>query len=67
MNIIDAKLAEDTTSSDPQMLVVFLHYALEDVRQLSERSAALLELAIGTLAQDIAHDITQTATPGRLS
>jgi hypothetical protein len=51
MNIIDTKFVEDTTS-DPQMLIVFLHYALEDVRKLSERSAVLLEQAISALANE---------------
>jgi hypothetical protein len=51
MNIIDTKFLEET-SSDPQMLIVFLHYALEDVRKLSARSAVLLEQAISALATE---------------
>ena len=53
MNIIDTKFVEDTTS-DPQMLIVFLHYALEDVRKLSTRSAVFLEQAITALADEAA-------------
>lgn len=51
MNIIDTKFVEDATS-DSQMLIVFLHYALEDVRKLSTRSAVLLEQAISALADE---------------
>ena len=51
MNIIDTKFVEDVTS-DSQMLIVFLHYALEDVRKLSTRSAVLLEQAISALADE---------------
>ena len=63
MNMIDRNITEDTIPSDPQMLVVFLHYALEDVRKHSERSATLLEAAIGTLAKDI----TAAGAPRSLS
>jgi hypothetical protein len=51
MNIVDTRFVEDT-SSDPQMLIVFLHYALDDVRKLSTRSAVLLEQAISALADE---------------
>ena len=51
MNIIDTKFVEGATS-DSQMLIVFLHYALEDVRKLSTRSAVLLEQAISALADE---------------
>ena len=51
MNIIDTKFVEGATS-DSQMLIVFLHYALEDVRKLSTRSAGLLEQAISALADE---------------
>ena len=53
MNIIDTKFVEDP-ASDSQMLIVFLHYALEDVRKLSTRSAVLLEQAISALATEAA-------------
>jgi hypothetical protein len=53
MNIIDTRFVEDT-ASDPQMLIVFLHYALDDVRKLSTRSAVLLEQAITALANEAA-------------
>ena len=53
MNIIDTKFVEDTVS-DPQALIVFLHYALEDVRKLSTRSAVFLEQAISALADEAA-------------
>jgi hypothetical protein len=36
------------------MLIVFLQYALEDVRKLSGQSAELLERAIVKLADEIA-------------
>lgn len=52
MNFIDTKFAEDAVS-DPQMLIVFLHYALEDVRKLSSRSAVFLEQAITALANEV--------------
>jgi hypothetical protein len=34
------------------MLIVFLHYALEDVRKFSARSAVFLEQAITALADE---------------
>jgi hypothetical protein len=61
MNIIDTTITEDVTS-DPEMLIVFLQYALEDVRKLSGQSAELLERAIVKLADEIA-----TAAPRILS
>ncbi len=61
MNFIDTTIAEDATS-DPEMLIIFLQYALEDVRKLSDRSAALLEQAITALA-----DETAMAAPRSLS
>ena len=65
MNFIDTRASDAAASevSDPTMLIVFLQYALEDVRQLSERSAYLLEQAIGALAQEAA----AVAHPGSLS
>lgn len=60
MNIIDTTITEDV-NSDPQMLIVFLQYALEDVRKLSGQSAELLERAIVKLADEIA-----TAAPPRI-
>ena len=51
MNVFDTTLADDTVS-DPEMLISFLQYALDDVRKLSKRSAHLLEQAIGALAQE---------------
>lgn len=59
MNIIDTTITEDVTT-DPEMLIVFLQYALEDVRKLSGQSAELLERAIVKLANEIA-----TAAPPR--
>ena len=59
MNIIDTSITEDV-NSDPEMLIVFLQYALEDVRKHSGQSAALLERAIVMLADDLA-----TAAPPR--
>ena len=53
MNFIEATPSDDA-GSDPKMLIVFLQYALDDVRKLSERSARLLEQAIGELAQEAA-------------
>jgi len=53
VNIIDTTITEDVTS-DPEMLIVFLQYALEDVRKLSGPSAELLERAIVKLADEIA-------------
>ena len=53
MNFNDAT-PSDEAGSDPKMLIVFLQYALDDVRKLSERSAHLLERAIGELAQETA-------------
>ena len=51
MTMIDTTLADDA-ASDPKLLIVFLEYALDDVRKLSGRSAHLLEQAISTLAQE---------------
>jgi len=51
MTITDTRVADDT-ASDPKLLIVFLQYALDDVRKLSDRSAHLLEQAISTLAQE---------------
>ena len=62
MNFIDTTLSDDA-ASDPKMLIVFLQYALDDVRKLSERSAHLLEQAIVALA----HEATATALPRSLS
>jgi len=45
------------------MLIVFLQYALEDVRKLSGQSASHLERAIVTLADQLA----MTAPAGSLS
>jgi len=59
VNIIDTSITEDV-NSDPEMLIVFLQYALEDVRKHSGQSAALLERAIVMLADDLA-----TAAPPR--
>jgi hypothetical protein len=42
----------DEAASDPKLLIVFLQYALDDVRKLSDRSAHLLEQAISALAQE---------------
>jgi hypothetical protein len=53
MNIIDTTLTKDV-ESDPQMVITFLQYALDDVRKLSKRSAHLLEQAISALAQEAA-------------
>ena len=53
MNFID-RTSSKQAASDPEMLISFLHYALDDVRKLSERSARLLEQAISTLAQEAA-------------
>jgi len=49
------------------MLINFLHYALDDVRKLSERSADLLEQAISALAQEAATQAAMTAHPRILS
>jgi hypothetical protein len=64
MTITDTTLADETTS-DPQLLITFLHYALDDVRKLSERSARLLEQAINALAQEAqeAREAAMTAHP----
>jgi hypothetical protein len=43
----------DEAASDPKLLIVFLQYALDDVRKLSERSAHLLEQAISTLDHEV--------------
>ena len=51
MTITDTRVADDT-ASDPKLLIVFLQYALDDVRKLSDRSALLLEQAISALAQE---------------
>lgn len=59
MNIIDRTITEDV-ASDPEMLVVFLQYALEDVRKLSGQSAALLERAIVMLADEIAETVPRS-------
>jgi hypothetical protein len=61
VNIIDTTIAEDA-GSDPETLIVFLQYALEDVRKLGGQSAVLLERAIVALANEIA-----TAPPRQLS
>lgn len=61
VNIIDTTIAEDA-GSDPAMLIVFLQYALEDVRKLGGQSAVLLERAIVALANEVA-----TAPPRHLS
>lgn len=53
MNIIDRTITEDV-ANDPEMLLVFLQYALEDVRKVSGQSAVLLERAIVALADEIA-------------
>lgn len=53
VNIIDRTITEDV-ANDPEMLLVFLQYALEDVRKVSGQSAALLERAIVALADEIA-------------
>ena len=37
---------------DPNLLLAYLRYALDDVRVLSERSACHLEMAIDRLAED---------------
>jgi hypothetical protein len=68
MTIIETTLSEDA-ASDPQMLISFLHYALDDVRKLSERSARLLEQAINALAQEAqqARGAATTAHPQSLS
>ena len=55
MNFIDRMPSEDA-ESDPKLLIVFLQYALDDVRKLSERSAHLLEQAISTLAREAASE-----------
>ena len=62
MNFID-KTPPKEAVSDPKLLIVFLQYALDDVRELSDRSAFLLEQAIAALAQEAA----VTAHPGSLS
>ena len=62
MNIIDRNIVEDA-ASDPEMLIVFLQYALEDVRKLSGQSATHLERAIVALADEIA----MTMAPRALS
>jgi hypothetical protein len=59
VNIIDRTITEDV-ASDPEMLVVFLQYALEDVRKLSGQSAALLERAIVMLADEIAETVPRS-------
>lgn len=53
MNFIDMTPADDV-ASDPEMLITFLQYALDDVRKLSKRSGHLLEQAISALAQETA-------------
>ena len=53
MNIIDTTLTAEV-ESDPQMVITFLQYALDDVRKHSTRSAHLLEQAISALAQEAA-------------
>ena len=62
MNIID-RTRSDEAASDPEMLISFLHYVLDDVRKLSERSAHLLEQAISALA----HEAAIVAHPRSLS
>jgi hypothetical protein len=37
---------------DPNLLLAYLQYVLDDVRSLSERSGRNLELAISMLAED---------------
>ena len=36
----------------PDLVLAYLHYALDDVREFSERSTRSLELAIKTLDED---------------
>jgi hypothetical protein len=42
--------------ADPELLIAYLTYAVEDVRPMSARSAKLLVAAIGALAEDALHD-----------
>jgi hypothetical protein len=44
--------ADHGSVHDPDLLIAYLRYAVEEVRDLSERSADLLEAAIITLSQD---------------
>lgn len=37
---------------DPDLILAYLQYALNDVREFSERSGRQLELAINSLAED---------------
>jgi hypothetical protein len=37
---------------DPDLLLAYLQYALDDVREFSERSSRQLELAISALTED---------------
>ena len=68
MNMFDTTLADEAeAASDPEMLINFLHYALDDVRKLSERSAHLLEQAISALAQEAATQAAMPAHPRTLS
>jgi hypothetical protein len=62
MTMIETTPSDDT-ASDPKLLIVFLQYALDDVRKLSDRSAHLLEQAISALAQEA----TAMAHPRSLS
>jgi hypothetical protein len=57
VNFIDRTMTEDAAPADPQALIVFLQYALEDVRRLSGQSATHLEQAIVALANDIASSV----------
>jgi len=66
MNFIDRTLPSEAPS-DPKLLIVFLQYALDDVRSLSERSAHLLEQAINALAQEIAQGAAVGASSQSLS
>ena len=67
MNFIDRTVPSEAVpseaASDPKLLIVFLQYALDDVRSHSARSARLLEQAISALA----HEATDTGGSRSLS
>jgi hypothetical protein len=46
-----------------ELIVAYLTYALDDVRELSEMGLHLLELAIATIIDEIAADESDAAAP----
>ena len=53
---------------NPNLLLAFLKYALDDVRALSERSGQHLEQAISTLAEDTSMiDVSDATVDARRS